>query len=303
MIALDITSTHTARAPLLAIHRGRAEARAGSHSASICIRDLDDVSVAVHEGELVVLHGGVASGANALFHILSGARVLQGGVRTVAPHVRIVRATISARAFAAIHESWPHRRHARVGYSKRGRSRPTDAPPRDAHRDVFLFRVRPSVEHADTTMMDNAWRAWAHVVRQRGGAIVACISVPPAREARAVARIRADALRRHSHRRHAFDDSEAFARRSLASHHANDESRVVGVHEAALAQPYRFTPAPQSFTPQRAAFAQTSVRHYTLACGKLFSAAPATRRWSTGHSDEAVPPNACHPSSTASTGS
>ncbi|MCC6242275.1 MAG: hypothetical protein IT353_05515, partial [Gemmatimonadaceae bacterium] len=241
MLTRTAPSSQLDRIPLLTVHGGHAETHAGGVTSSIRIRALDNVSVAIHEGELVVLQGGVASGATTLFGVMCGERMLAAGVRSVAPDVRIQRATISAQAFAAIQGAWSV---PRVPMTRRDDA----APPRGevvralhgAPRPLVLLRVRSQphsrTHYAAPIMMHSTWQAWAQVVRARGGAIVACVAIPPARDARHVARVRAVTRAQRVVTRADAQPTADHAPKSPASRAGARSARV---SEASLSEPYR----------------------------------------------------------------
>ncbi len=155
---------------LLAVRDMHEEVRAGLGHASLIVRTLDGVSLAVHAGELVVLRGGVASGAASLLAALAGARRhQQRGTRVEAHGVQVRRGRISRSAFDAIGSAWSQ---PRVPDSRIGAPR---IPV------VYVFRVRSEPDarrypsRPDTrTLADPAvWRAWAASLRATGGSVVA----------------------------------------------------------------------------------------------------------------------------------
>jgi len=155
---------------LLAVRDMHEEVRVGLGQASLIVRTLDGVSLAVHAGEMVVLRGGVASGAASLLAVLAGARRhQQRGTRVEAHGVQVRRGGISRSAFDAIASAWsqPRAPDRRIG------------APRVAV--VYVFRVRSEPDarrqsaRPDTrTCADpSVWRAWAASLRATGGSVVA----------------------------------------------------------------------------------------------------------------------------------
>lgn len=146
---------------LLALRGWHEEIRAGAGAAQVIVRTLDHVSLTVHAGELVVVRGGVASGAASLIAALSGMRppipaLRLGGDRVTASGVQIRRAVISSCALTALRESWS------------GSVPPSSAP--SLRPVVYVFRVRESPHRWET---DAHWRAWAVTFRASGGSILA----------------------------------------------------------------------------------------------------------------------------------
>lgn len=160
-ITSEITPIH--RAPtLLALREWHEEIRAGYGGARVAVRTLDGVSISVHAGELVILRGGVAGGAEALLSALSGTRAAipaahLAGERLAAPGVQIRKAAISINAFRALHAVWTA----------------PGQPVVHSSRVIYCFRVRPERERPED---DEPWRIWARTLRAAGGSIVAQLS-------------------------------------------------------------------------------------------------------------------------------
>ena len=154
---------------LVAVRDLREELRAGFGEAMLTVRTLDGVSLALRMGELVVLRGGVASGATSLLHAMSGARPVDrrftAGIRVVAPGVQIRRACISLEALHAMLTVWS--------------AAPGPRSPREHDRSpvVYAFRVRPS---ALNSRLEGAamWAEWAERLRARGGSVLAQMPLP-----------------------------------------------------------------------------------------------------------------------------
>ncbi len=162
---------------LLEVRNVREEIRAGLGQASLTVRTLDGVTLAVHAGELVVLRGGVASGAPSLLAALAGVRRARSGFRRLARGVQVRRACISDAAFAAIAAAW-----ARPGEA---RDHELDFPARP--RVVYIFRVRSPergpragpyghTSNSGTAVDPSVWGVWAESLRSRGGSIVAHVT-------------------------------------------------------------------------------------------------------------------------------
>lgn len=218
---------------VLSVRDLREEVRAGLGRAALSVRTLDGVSLTVHSGELIVLRGGVASGAASLLNALAGVSRHQSGVRLPASGLRVRRACISARAFAAIDAAWREVLPAPV----------LAAEPHPSAPLVYVFRVRSPRAAQETRGRDGladpaAWRAWAHALRAGGGSVVAHVTNhftvtphPPAR-------------------------------------YESDGVRSTAVHE------------PFSGTRALRIERTGGVRTITLAAGRIVSADPAIRPWS-----------------------
>ena len=154
---------------LLAVRDVHDEVRAGLGQTALVVRTLDGVSLDVRAGELVVLQGGVASGAVSLLETLAGRRRRLSGTRVVAHGVQVRMGTISPAAFQAIAMAW-----SPALYANEAR----DSPHRSI---VYLFRVRnrQAAEYAARTTPSLAafdevpWQRWAEALRERGGSVLA----------------------------------------------------------------------------------------------------------------------------------
>lgn len=153
---------------LLAVHDLREEIRAGFGQTRLAVRTLDGVSLALRSGELVVIRGGVASGATSLLGALTGARAVDrrsiDGTRVVARGVQIRRGRISVDALRVLIAAWssPLPAGLRVEYS--------------ATPVVYVFRVRATstpIPLSGATM----WREWAVRMRSRGGSVLAHVPI------------------------------------------------------------------------------------------------------------------------------
>ena len=178
------------RRALLRVQNVHQTVRAGTDAASVCVRTLDGVSVCVCAGELVILRGGVASGAPSLAAFMAGRRHGIRGEREIVSGLRVRRGSITTTAFHALRTAWDSEIVSRAAV-------PT-ASPHNAHSMrapvVYVFRVRADVgssqraqlstgahpstgtlsptRAADTYDAYNAWREWAHTVRAQGGSVV-----------------------------------------------------------------------------------------------------------------------------------
>ncbi len=177
---LNSLARPTHRAPvLLAVRDVRAEVLAGFGQTALMVRTLDGVSLELHAGELVVLQGGVASGAVALLNALAGTRHILSGTRVEAHGVRVRRGSISDEAFRALAAAWTEHEVTDGSYAVY-ETRPA----------VYLFRVRRGGPDAETSAgwrrnppaTDlGVWRTWAASLRAHGGCVLAYC--PTTREA------------------------------------------------------------------------------------------------------------------------
>ena len=148
------------RTRLVAV-RGLSETVAAGHgNAMLFVRTLDDVSLDVRAGDLVLLTGRVGEGAASLAGALAGRRRIVHGARELHPGGRVRRGSISGEAQQAIIGGWA------AGSSNR---RTNDDDGRS--RTAYVLRVR----HGDARMRgcpDGAWFGWARALCESGGAIV-----------------------------------------------------------------------------------------------------------------------------------
>jgi len=164
--------------PLLSVRDLRESLVAGYGNATATVRLLDGVSLSIHAGELILVHGNVASGAGSLCSALAAPRRGVAGERIVARGVAVRRATITPAAREAIVAGW------------------TSEPPigTSAVRVVYLLRVRtpyleqhrggrsPSVPCSPLTDAARvAWRDWSLALRGSGSAVVLFDAGAPAR--------------------------------------------------------------------------------------------------------------------------
>lgn len=156
---------------LLEIRNASEVVRAGLGQTALHVRTLDTVSLAVHAGELLIVQGGVASGASTLLSTLAGTRRRVVGTRVAAPHLQILRARISESAFATLIAAWSSATHANTPAAS------TASPI------VYLLRVgaspNPRTPVSPPTVSAHTWEAWAQALRARGGAIVAHVGHAP----------------------------------------------------------------------------------------------------------------------------
>ncbi|MBL0170731.1 MAG: hypothetical protein IPP90_08370 [Gemmatimonadaceae bacterium] len=157
---------------LLSVRDLHEEIRAGYGQTVFAVRTLDGVSLDVRAGELVVLQGGVASGAVSLLETLAGTRRRLSGLRVAAHGVQIRRGSISHEAFRAITNAWS----PSVGITA-----PIDIAPAPV---VYVFRVRPRTSMVSPspklwrtrTGDPSTWRAWVESLRARGGSVLVYVS-------------------------------------------------------------------------------------------------------------------------------
>ncbi|MDQ8161077.1 MAG: hypothetical protein P3C10_00665 [Gemmatimonadota bacterium] len=153
--------------PLLTLAHTCAEWTAGiaGHCAAR-VRLLDDVTLRVHAGELLLVQGPESLGRALLLSVLAGAsspdrhRYVRG-VRALAPRVRIRRAAVHAMAVQAIVRGWQDAESPReAGTEERHRRPPT------------LYLLRASRSAAPTRFETREWRRWARRARERHDGIV-----------------------------------------------------------------------------------------------------------------------------------
>ena len=172
MLTSSPTQFNTVAPPvLLSVRNVHEEIAAGLGRARCIVRTLDGLSCDICAGELVILQGGVASGASSLLDVFAGMRTRARGMRYVAEKVRVRRGAIGADAARSIIAGWsdqytrPHRQQQRA-----------ETPI------AYLFRVRArsSTTTANLDARHQAWRTWAAALYQRHGTIV--LSVQQSRE-------------------------------------------------------------------------------------------------------------------------
>ncbi len=257
---------------VLSVRDLREEVRAGLGQAALTVRTLDGVSLTVHAGELIVLRGGIASGAASLLNALAGISRPRTGERVPARGLRVRRGCISPAAFAAIAAAWDGSDASldtQVGTTV---SRPLGTRVGLAQTArlplVYVFRVRPRADHLRTSSRRDvadprAWRAWADALRAGGGSVLA--HLPPACEPH-------EPWRYGSPRAHSG---------SIAGHNTSGDqlraSRSTAVHETAIGTRSARVPS-SGYTG--------GVRTITLAAGRIVSADPVRRpTWSEGSAD------------------
>ena len=155
---------------LLSVARARAEISAGVPGrCAISVRVLDDVTVRIHAGELLLVHAPEALAQSMLLAALAGREHSPGhryvrAMRDAAPGLRIRRAALPADAVHEILRGW---QDAHV---------PPSAP---TSRTLYLLRA--SRTGAVTRREAAEWRQWGrHAHEQRDGIVIAC-SAPSVR--------------------------------------------------------------------------------------------------------------------------
>lgn len=153
---------------LVSVHDVREEIRAGFGSAQVVVRTLDGVSLSVHAGEFVIVHGGVASGASSLLAVMAGRRATASGSRHASPSLQIRRGAISEEAMQAMRRAWLER-PTRVGQTI----------PRV--QVLYLFRVRshPAPAARESPVGMHRWAAWARTLRADGGSVLVHVPTTP----------------------------------------------------------------------------------------------------------------------------
>lgn len=168
-------------APLLSVRGLHETVAAGYGNAMLVVRTLDDVSLSVHRGDLVLVSGAAGGGAASLVATLAGRRRVSHGSRDLSPGARVRRGVVSPAARDAIVAGWM-------------------APPEwpvlpwqaGGVRTAYLLRVRQPSARAERATEDSShatpiargehgpaeqpiaesWMVWARALRQAGGAIV-----------------------------------------------------------------------------------------------------------------------------------
>lgn len=185
-------------APLVAVRELHETVAAGYGNAMLLVRTLDNVSLSVHRGDLVIVSGAAAGGAASLVATLAGRRRISHGAREHLPGVRIRRGVVSPAARDAIIAGWmtppdsavsPWARNgAPTAYMLRVRAPATSgaiaarvepaatrqcaapAAPIPDHASPDDTGSRCETATADT--LARSWAAWAKTLRRTGGAIV-----------------------------------------------------------------------------------------------------------------------------------
>ncbi len=168
------SSAPTERPILVAVRNACEEIVAGLGSALVRVRTLDGLSFEVRAGELLLLTGGVASGATSLLGALYGPPASRARAqRYVTPGVQLRRATIPFSASEALIAGWrdAHDTHDAL------RTAPSPDASSAGSRPpvVYLLRVRPddaTRTAATGAITQYSWREWAGALQRCGGAIV-----------------------------------------------------------------------------------------------------------------------------------
>ena len=154
--------------PLLSVARARAELTAGiPGQCAVTVRVLDDVTLRIHGGELLLVQAPEALGQSMLLAALAGGehssrhRYVRS-VRDPAPGLRIRRAALHLEAVWNIVRGWQEANHA-FNVS--------------ASRTLYLLRAtRPCTLGGALTLREAAeWRRWGrHAHERRDGVVIAC---------------------------------------------------------------------------------------------------------------------------------
>ena len=170
--------------PILTLHHLREEVRAGCGGAHIVVRTLDDVSLTIHAGELLLVHGGIASGARSLVRTIAGGVHARGhsGSTVCGAHIR--RGRITRLAATALCRAWrlsaaPERETEITHEQQGGRPDTPDDPARSTMRPPVLYVLRivdtPHDSHASAPSAYHAfakWSEWVVALRKRGGSVL-----------------------------------------------------------------------------------------------------------------------------------
>ena len=163
--------TPTERPILVAVRNACEEIVAGLGNALVSVRTLDGLSFDVRAGELLLLIGGVASGATSLLGALYGPPASRARAqRYVTPGVQLRRATIPFSASEALIAGWSDAHHAPRTASSSDASNAHSRGP-----VVYLLRVRPDDATRAAScgaITTHSWREWAGALQRCGGAIV-----------------------------------------------------------------------------------------------------------------------------------
>ncbi|WP_310569753.1 hypothetical protein [Gemmatimonas sp.] len=149
---------------LLSVARARAEISAGIPGrCAVSVRVLDDVTLRIHAGELLLLQAPEAMGQSMLLAALAGHEHSRRhryvrSVRHAAPGLRIRRAALHLDAVHEIMRGW---QEAQV--------------PSTSHASRTLYLLRASRAGALTPREAAAWRRWGREAHERrDGIVIAC---------------------------------------------------------------------------------------------------------------------------------
>lgn len=151
---------------LLRVRDLSTEIRAGYGGASCTVRTLDGVSLSVRASEMIIVRGGVASGASTLIDTLSGRRTCDQGERAVSARVQVRRARVGGEAFNAMYAAWSDARSS------------TGLASIASTRVVYVLRVMSPTERTRAETDTIAWRNWAGALRASGHSVVAHVVDP-----------------------------------------------------------------------------------------------------------------------------
>ena len=246
---------------LLSVARACAEISAGVPGrCAISVRVLDDITLRIHAGELLLVHAPEALGQSMLLAALAGREHMPRhryvrSMRDAAPGLRIRRAALPADAVPEILRGW---QDAHV---------PSGAP---TSRTLYLLRA--SRDGAVTPREAAEWRQWGrHAHERRDGIVIAC--APPV--------VRTD---HHPHPRpvRAAHEPRADYAPETAATTAATTARTIRLLELRAGRLHDVQ------TPRRSG-----------SNTERLTADPVPRPWSACGTSDAHAPSACRPSPTA----
>jgi hypothetical protein len=200
----------SASPPLVAVRGLRETVAAGFGNAMLVVRTLDDVSLSVRSGDLVLVSGAAGAGAASLVATLAGRRRISHGSRELSPGARVRRGVVTPDARDAIVAGWTSNadgltspyRHASTPTAYLLRVRSAIATTASSNGSTLPGRGRADDEQRDAGKdMTESWKSWAGALRKAGGAIVLWESgvkqnhVPGAQAAVAFRRVREEGVR------------------------------------------------------------------------------------------------------------
>ena len=259
---------------LLSVARASAEVTAGiPGQCAVSVRVLDDVTLRIHAGELLLLQAPEALGQSMLLAALAGRehsprhRYVRS-VRDAAPGLRIRRAALHVDAVREIMRGW---QEALVEATV------------PASRTLYLLRAsgQRALRGGALTPREAAeWRRWGrHAHERRDGVVIAC--VPMAMLPVAMLSVATS----HDHARQA--PAVSSAHEPVATYNVragDDEVRTIRLLELRAGRLHTVR-AP---------------RRYSSTHARFTAADPALHPWSAGGGSDAQPPTASRPGPTAS---
>lgn len=247
---------------LLSVARASAEVIAGipGHCA-VSVRVLDDISLRIHAGELLLVQAPEALGRSMLLAALAGCEQAPQhryvrAVREAAPGLRIRRAAVHLDAVQEIARGWQES---------------AVSPTVPASRTLYLLRA--SRGGALTLREASEWRRWGRQSHaRRDGIVIAC---PPLHRPTELARRSPWVTSTH-------EPTASYVLNSARDE--TDQASTIRILELRAGRLHNVR-AP---------------RGISSSAGPL-TAGPAPRPWSASGSDDALLPTACHPVPTTST--